>query len=40
MSEVKAPSPTLMSMMRELVTDSTDLATAMLEVPTQVAKAI
>jgi hypothetical protein len=33
--EVKAPRPTPMSMMRELVADSADLATAMLHVPSQ-----
>ena len=36
--EMKAPSPTPISMMRELVDDSIDLATAMLDVPTQLAK--
>jgi GNAT superfamily N-acetyltransferase len=36
--ELKAPRPTPISMMRELVADSTDLATAMLDVPSQLAK--
>jgi GNAT superfamily N-acetyltransferase len=36
--EMKAPRPTPMSVMRELAADSTDLATAMLDVPSQLAK--
>ena len=36
--DVKAPRPTPISMMREIVDDSIDLATAMLDVPTQLAK--
>jgi hypothetical protein len=36
--EMKAPRPTPMSMMREIVDDSIDLATAMLDVPAQLAK--
>jgi GNAT superfamily N-acetyltransferase len=36
--EMKAPHPTPMSLMRELVADGTDLATAMLDVPSQLAK--
>ena len=36
--EMKAPRPTLISMMRELADDSIDLATAMLDVRTQLAK--
>jgi GNAT superfamily N-acetyltransferase len=36
--EMKAPHPTPMSVMRELVADGTDLATAMLDVPSQLAK--
>ena len=36
--EVKAPRSTPMSMMRELVADSTELATAMLDIPSQLAK--
>jgi GNAT superfamily N-acetyltransferase len=36
--EVGAPRPTPLSIMRELVADSTDLATAMLDVPSQLAK--
>ena len=36
--EMKAPHPTPMSVMRELVADSTDLAMAMLDVPSQLAK--
>ena len=36
--EMKAPHPTPTSVMRELVADSTDLATAMLDVPSQLAK--
>jgi GNAT superfamily N-acetyltransferase len=36
--EMKAPRPTPISMMREIAADSTDLATAMLEVPSQLAK--
>ena len=36
--DVKAPRPTPISMMREIVDDSIDLATAMLDVPTQPAK--
>jgi GNAT superfamily N-acetyltransferase len=36
--EMKAPHPTPMSVMRELSADSTDLATAMLDVPSQLAK--
>jgi GNAT superfamily N-acetyltransferase len=35
MGEMKAPGPTPISMMRELVADGTDLATAMLDVPSQ-----
>jgi GNAT superfamily N-acetyltransferase len=38
MGEMKAPHPTPMSVMRELVVDGTDLATAMLDVPSQLAK--
>lgn len=38
MGEMKAPDPTPMSVMRERVVDGTDLATAMLEVPSQLAK--
>jgi GNAT superfamily N-acetyltransferase len=38
MGEMKAPDPTPMSVMRELVVDGTDLATAMLDVPSQLAK--
>jgi len=38
MGEMKAPHPTPMSVMRELVADGTDLATAMLDVPSQLAK--
>jgi GNAT superfamily N-acetyltransferase len=38
MGEMKAPHPTPMSVMRELVVDGTDLATAMLDVPSQRAK--
>jgi GNAT superfamily N-acetyltransferase len=36
--EMKAPHPTPTSVMRELMADSTDLATAMLDVPSQLAK--
>ena len=36
--DVKAPRPTPISMVRELMADGTDLATAMLDVPTQPAK--
>src|SRR5262245_6065000 len=36
--EMKAPRPTPMSMMRELVADGTDLAAAILDVPAQLAK--
>ena len=36
--EVEAPRPTPLSIMRELVADGTDLATAMLDVPSQLAK--
>ena len=36
--EMKAPHPTPMSVMRELVADSADLALAMLHVPSQLAK--
>jgi GNAT superfamily N-acetyltransferase len=36
--EMKAPHPTPMSVMRELVADGTDLATAMLDVPSRLAK--
>ena len=36
--EVEAPRPTPLSIMRELVADSADLATAMLDVPSQLAK--
>jgi len=36
--EVKAPRPTTVSIMRELVADGTDLATAILDVPSQLAK--
>jgi GNAT superfamily N-acetyltransferase len=36
--EVGAPRPTPLSIMRELVADGTDLATAMLDVPSQLAK--
>jgi hypothetical protein len=36
--EMKAPGPTPMSVMRELVVDGSDLATAMLDVPSQLAK--
>jgi GNAT superfamily N-acetyltransferase len=36
--ELKAPCSTPISMMRELVADGTDLATAILDVPTQLAK--
>jgi GNAT superfamily N-acetyltransferase len=36
--EMKAPHPTATSLMRELVADGTDLATAMLDVPSQLAK--
>jgi len=36
--EVKAPPPTPVSIMRELVADGTDLATAILDVPSQLAK--
>jgi GNAT superfamily N-acetyltransferase len=35
LGEMKAPGPTPISMMRELVADGTDLATAMLDVPSQ-----
>jgi GNAT superfamily N-acetyltransferase len=38
MGEMKAPDPTPMSVMRELVVDGTDLATAMLDVPSQLAR--
>jgi GNAT superfamily N-acetyltransferase len=38
MGEMKAPQPTPMSVMRELVVDGTDVATAMLDVPSQLAK--
>jgi len=38
MGEVKAPRPTPMSLMREIVDDGIDLATAMLDVPAQLAK--
>jgi GNAT superfamily N-acetyltransferase len=38
MGEMKAPDPTPMSVMRELVVDGTDLATAILDVPSQLAK--
>jgi GNAT superfamily N-acetyltransferase len=38
MGEMKAPEPTPMSVMRELVVDGTDLATAMLDVPSQLAE--
>ena len=38
MGEVKAPRPTPISIMRELVADSADLATAILDVPSQLAK--
>jgi len=38
MGEMKAPDPTPMSVMRERVVDGTDLATAMLDVPSQLAK--
>jgi GNAT superfamily N-acetyltransferase len=38
MGEMKAPHPTATSLMRELVADGTDLATAMLDVPSQLAK--
>jgi GNAT superfamily N-acetyltransferase len=36
--ELKAPCPTPISVMRELVADGTDLAAAILDVPTQLAK--
>jgi GNAT superfamily N-acetyltransferase len=36
--EMKAPHPTPMSVMRELAADGTDLAAAMLDVPSQLAK--
>jgi GNAT superfamily N-acetyltransferase len=36
--EVEAPRPTPLSIMRELVADGTDLASAMLDVPSQLAK--
>src|SRR6266508_2127792 len=36
--EMKAPHPTPMSVIRELMADGTDLATAMLDVPSQLAK--
>jgi len=36
--EVEAPRPTPLSIMRELVADSADLVTAMLDVPSQLAK--
>jgi len=36
--ELKAPSPTPISVMRELVADGTDLAAAILDVPAQLAK--
>ena len=36
--EVEAPRPTPLSIMRELVADGTDLTTAMLDVPSQLAK--
>jgi hypothetical protein len=36
--EMKAPDPTPMSVMRELVVDGTNLATAMLDVTSQLAK--
>jgi hypothetical protein len=35
---MKAPRPTPISMMRELVEDNIDLATAILDVPVQLAK--
>ena len=35
---MEAPRPTPLSIMRELVADGTDLATAMLDVPSQLAK--
>jgi GNAT superfamily N-acetyltransferase len=38
LGEMKSSQPTPMSMMRELVADSTDLAMAMLDVPSQLAK--